>query len=102
MHDNRAIRGKLYITNFRIYFRSDDLYQLNQHQPHFIIIDLPLGLINKIEKVGHQSSKHVNFYGIVINCKVNKILLNNNYFIKKYCDKFYEIYVLFFVYLFNL
>lgn len=69
MPDNRAIRGRLYITNFRIYFKSDDMYQINQYQSHFIIIDLPLGLINRIEKVGHQSSKNVNFYGIVINCK---------------------------------
>lgn len=69
MPDNRAIRGRLYITNFRIYFKSDDMYQINQYQSHFIIIDLPLGLINRIEKVGHQSSKTVNFYGIVVNCK---------------------------------
>lgn len=69
MPDNRAIRGKLYITNFRIFFKSDDLYQIDQYQSHFIIIDLPMGLINRIEKVGHQSSKNVNFYGLLISCK---------------------------------
>jgi hypothetical protein len=40
-----------------------------------LIIDLPLGLINRIEKIGHQSSKHTNFYGILISCKVNKLML---------------------------
>ena len=40
------------------------------YQSHFIIIDLPLGLINRIEKIGHQSSKN-NFYGLLISCKVS-------------------------------
>jgi len=71
MPDNRAICGKLYITNFRLFFKSDDLYQINQYQSTFIIIDLPLGLINRIEKVGHHSSKTVNFYGLIISCKVS-------------------------------
>ena len=46
---------------------------MNVDQPNFITIDLPLGLINRVEKIGHQSSKHTNFYGFLITCKV-KIL----------------------------
>lgn len=67
--DNRVINGKLYITNFRLHFKSNELHQISSDQPCFIIIDLPLGLINRIEKIGHQSSKHVNFYGLSISCK---------------------------------
>lgn len=91
MPDNRGIRGKLFISNFRLYFRSDvriylfklskyidkkmkllclkESYSFNNYHSN-IIIDLPLGLINRIEKIGHQSSKQVNFYGILISCKV--------------------------------
>jgi myotubularin-related protein 1/2 len=59
--DNRGVRGRLHISNFRLYFRSAD--ELN------IIIDLPLGLINRIEKIGHQSARQTNFYGFLISCK---------------------------------
>jgi hypothetical protein len=38
------------------------------NKPH-IIIDLPLGFINRIEKLGHQSVKQNNFYGLIISCK---------------------------------
>ena len=59
--DNRGVRGRLFISNFRVYFRSAD--ELN------IIIDLPLGLISRIEKIGHQSARQTNFYGFLISCK---------------------------------
>ena len=41
---------------------------MSQNQTN-IIIDLPLGLINRIEKVGHKPS-----YGLYISCKVNIIV----------------------------
>lgn len=81
--DNRVINGRLYITNFRLFFKSIDQHQISNDQPNFIIIDLPLGLINRIEKIGHQSSKHVNFYGLSISCKVIFIKI---LFIKDFLD----------------
>lgn len=68
MPDNRAIRGKLYITNFRLYFLSDD-FRSTSTQTRFII-DNPLGLIQKVEKIGNTaSSKSSNPYGLLITCK---------------------------------
>lgn len=65
MPDDRGIRGKLFITNYRLYFKSDEL----QIYQSYLIINLPLGLIHRIEKIGHQSTKKSNFYGLLINCK---------------------------------
>ena len=55
-----------------LFVKLKQIYQLNQYQANFVIIDLPLALINRIEKIGHQSSKNVNFYGLVISCKVSR------------------------------
>jgi len=62
--DNRTLRGKMNITKFRLYFQSDEKQNSN-----YFIINLPLGNINRVEKIGHQSSKQQNNYGIVISCK---------------------------------
>ena len=62
--DNRGVRGRLYITNFRLYFRSSAHDDLSP-----VIIDLPLGLIHRVEKIGHQSVKQSNLYGLLVTCK---------------------------------
>ncbi|XP_003747234.1 myotubularin-related protein 2 [Galendromus occidentalis] len=57
-HD--PIRGTLYVTNYKLYFKSvDPIY----------VLDVPLGVISRIEKIGYHSSKQENAYGIEVVCK---------------------------------
>ncbi|KAF7271917.1 phosphatidylinositol-3-phosphate phosphatase isoform X1 [Rhynchophorus ferrugineus] len=53
-------RGVLTVTNYKLYFRPSDSSN---------IIDVPLGVISRIEKVGGASSRGENAYGIEIFCK---------------------------------
>ena len=53
--------GHLFVTNFKLYFRSTDRTPL--------LIYLPLGTISKIEKFGGTKTKGDNAYGIHIVCK---------------------------------
>ncbi|XP_007664017.3 myotubularin isoform X2 [Ornithorhynchus anatinus] len=59
---NGPIKGKLYITNYRLYLRS-----LEMDPP--VILDVPLGVIARIEKMGGASSRGENSYGLDITCK---------------------------------
>lgn len=56
------IRGTLTITNYKLHFRSID------REPPYIV-DMPLGVVSRIEKVGGASSRGENSYGIEIFCK---------------------------------
>ncbi|KAG1658002.1 Myotubularin-related protein 2 [Nymphon striatum] len=56
------IRGTLYVTNYKLYFRSTD------RDPAFIL-DVPLGVVSRIEKVGGATSRGENSYGIELFCK---------------------------------
>ena len=56
------VRGSLYVTNYKLYFRNHD-------PENCIIIELPLCTVNRIEKVGGASSKGENSYGIELICK---------------------------------
>ncbi|KAK2165234.1 hypothetical protein LSH36_53g07021 [Paralvinella palmiformis] len=58
-----SVRGKLYITNYRLYFKTS-----GDREPP-CILDVPLGVISRVEKVGGASSKKENSYGIEIFCK---------------------------------
>lgn len=57
---NVAVRGSLYITNYKLYFRSSD---------GLSILDVPLCTISRIEKWGGVTSKGENSYGIELICK---------------------------------
>lgn len=57
------VRGKLYITNYKLYFKTT-----GDREP-FYTLDVPLGVISRVEKVGGASSKKENSYGIEIFCK---------------------------------
>lgn len=57
--------GVLVITNYRLYFRS--LPQREAELP--IVVDIPLGTISKVEKIGGATSRRENAYGIEISCK---------------------------------
>ncbi|XP_075151352.1 phosphatidylinositol-3-phosphate phosphatase [Haematobia irritans] len=57
--------GALTITNYRLYFRS---LPLRDHEPP-VVVDVPLGVIARVEKIGGASSRGENSYGIEIFCK---------------------------------
>lgn len=57
--------GTLYITNYRLFFQSR---QVNDRDPP-IIVDVALGAISRVEKIGGASSRGENSYGIEIFCK---------------------------------
>lgn len=56
------VRGTLTVTNYKLYLRSID-----QNPP--VILDVPLGVISRIEKVGGFRSQGENSYGIELFCK---------------------------------
>ncbi|CAG9836926.1 unnamed protein product [Diabrotica balteata] len=55
-------RGILTVTNYKLYFRSGEKDMPN-------IIEVALGVVTRIEKVGGASSRGENAYGIEIFCK---------------------------------
>lgn len=56
-------RGVLTVTNYKLYFRSVD------KEAPLNVIDVPLGVVSRIEKVGGASSRGENAYGIEVFCK---------------------------------
>ncbi|XP_073214470.1 myotubularin isoform X4 [Lepidochelys kempii] len=59
---NGAVKGRLYVTNYRLYLRSVEIDPV-------VILDVPLGVIARIEKMGGASSRGENSYGLDITCK---------------------------------
>uniref|UniRef100_A0A673G7N6 Myotubularin n=3 Tax=Sinocyclocheilus rhinocerous TaxID=307959 RepID=A0A673G7N6_9TELE len=59
---NAAVKGKVFITNYRLYFKNTD-----SETP--VILDVPLGVISRVEKMGGASSRGENSYGLEITCK---------------------------------
>ncbi|XP_043377649.1 myotubularin isoform X2 [Chelonia mydas] len=59
---NGAVKGRLYVTNYRLYLRSVEIDPV-------VILDVPLGAIARIEKMGGASSRGENSYGLDITCK---------------------------------
>ncbi|XP_074651370.1 phosphatidylinositol-3,5-bisphosphate 3-phosphatase MTMR2-like [Tubulanus polymorphus] len=55
-------KGTLSVTNYKLYFRSTD------REPA-LILDVPLGVVSRVEKVGGAMSRGENSYGIEIFCK---------------------------------
>ncbi|XP_016839990.1 myotubularin-related protein 2 isoform X1 [Nasonia vitripennis] len=55
-------RGVLSVTNYKLHFRSID-----RETPY--VVEMPLGVVSRIEKVGGASSRGENSYGIEIFCK---------------------------------
>ncbi|KAI4892369.1 hypothetical protein NFI96_023305 [Prochilodus magdalenae] len=108
---NGALKGKVFITNFRLYFKSTDMVSVSVsiailkdrtgcpysslfqwlvlllQQMVFpylgdflsyqyglestVTLDVPLGVISRIEKMGGASSRGENSYGLDITCKVD-------------------------------
>uniref|UniRef100_A0AAQ4PMS2 Myotubularin n=1 Tax=Gasterosteus aculeatus aculeatus TaxID=481459 RepID=A0AAQ4PMS2_GASAC len=59
---NRAVKGKVLITNYRLYFKSSEADVV-------MALDVPLGAICRVEKMGGASSRGENSYGLEITCK---------------------------------
>ncbi|XP_006632800.1 myotubularin isoform X1 [Lepisosteus oculatus] len=59
---NGAVKGKVFITNYRLFFRSIEV------DPP-VTLDVPLGAISRVEKMGGASSRGENSYGLDITCK---------------------------------
>ncbi|XP_068457311.1 myotubularin-related protein 2 isoform X1 [Clinocottus analis] len=55
-----ALRGSVIVTNYRLFFRSMD------REPAFVL-DLPLGVVSRVEKIGSASNRGDVSYGLV--CK---------------------------------
>jgi len=67
-----ALKGTLKITNYRLFFRPDD-------SP--LILDVPLGFVSKVEKIGRARTSAEGNYGLDIICKDVrniKFFLNKN------------------------
>ncbi|XP_056431555.1 myotubularin [Gadus chalcogrammus] len=58
---NGALKGKVFITNYRLFFKSTEAEALT--------LDVPLGVISRVEKMGGASSRGENSYGLDITCK---------------------------------
>ncbi|UYV64126.1 MTMR2 [Cordylochernes scorpioides] len=56
------VRGTLWVTNYKLYFKSTD------RDPPFIL-DVPLGVVSRVEKVGGATSRGENSYGIELFCQ---------------------------------
>ncbi|XP_056156352.1 myotubularin [Lampris incognitus] len=57
-----ALKGKVFITNYRLYFKSSD-------EDSAVALNVPLGAISRVEKMGGASSRGENSYGLDIACK---------------------------------
>ncbi|KTF82048.1 hypothetical protein cypCar_00012217 [Cyprinus carpio] len=73
---NAAVKGKVFITNYRLYFKNTDSYistykivvtSCLKETP--VTLDVPLGVISRVEKMGGASSRGENSYGLEITCK---------------------------------
>lgn len=83
---NQKIAGKFCLTNFRFYFKSDDYYKdpsIEEQKgeptdeylmPEYLVEDVPLGLIQKIEKISSQLNS-IDFLGFSVICKNGQRLI---------------------------
>ena len=58
-----TVKGTMTVTNYKLYFRSGS----QDNNP--LILDVPLGFVSRVEKVGGQRSSGDSAYGLEIYCK---------------------------------
>ncbi len=84
-------RGELIVTKYRLIFVTKSPDPIQVWQKIFflfieffcifqskILVDVPIGMISQIEKIGGQTRSNINdgaAYGIEINCKVKKFIV---------------------------
>ncbi|XP_051564508.1 myotubularin isoform X4 [Myxocyprinus asiaticus] len=59
---NGALKGKVFISNYRLCFKSTET-----ETP--VTLNMPLGVISRVEKMGGATSRGENSYGLDITCK---------------------------------
>ncbi len=57
-----AMKGSLTVTNYKLFFSS-------AYRDCPLVLDVPLGFVSRVEKVGGQRSSGENAYGLEIFCK---------------------------------
>ncbi|KAL5488677.1 hypothetical protein EMCRGX_G017654 [Ephydatia muelleri] len=67
-HFEGAQIGTLYITDYKLYFKS------SKSQDNPLILDVPLGAISHVEKMGRSRAKGENAYGLQVFCKDLRVL----------------------------
>lgn len=90
--NSQKVKGKFYLSNFRFYFKSDEPQKPKDNQTTSVlsepttsistvyvhlILDVPLGLIQRIEKLYfYNNTNQLNeFIGLLIDCKVRSFIL---------------------------
>ena len=58
-----TVKGTMTVTNYKLYFRS------GSQDSNPLILDVPLGFVSRVEKVGGQRSSGDSAYGLEIYCK---------------------------------
>ncbi|XP_051506911.1 myotubularin-like isoform X3 [Myxocyprinus asiaticus] len=59
---NGALKGKVFITNYRLCFKCTETETT-------VTLNIPLGVISRVEKMGGATSRGENSYGLDITCK---------------------------------
>ena len=62
--------GSLYITNYKMYFKSTSSEEKSDEA---YILNVPLGVISHVEKIGRSRSRGENAYGLEVYCKVKEL-----------------------------
>ncbi len=57
-----AMKGSLAVTNYKLFFRA-------VYRDCPLVLDVPLGFVSRVEKVGGQRTSGENAYGLEIYCK---------------------------------
>ena len=58
-----TVKGTMTVTNYKLFFRS------GKQDSNPLILDVPLGFVSRVEKVGGQRSSGDSAYGLEIYCK---------------------------------
>ncbi|KAJ8028352.1 Myotubularin-related protein 2 [Holothuria leucospilota] len=56
------VKGNLYVTNYKLFFQGTERHSK-------FVLDVPVGTIYRVEKVGGQTSRGENSYGLEVFCK---------------------------------
>lgn len=62
------LTGGLYITNYKLYFKTTPPSDEKTDETTFVL-NVPLGAISHVEKIGRSRSKGENAYGLEVFCK---------------------------------
>lgn len=58
-----TVKGTMTVTNYKLFFRSGN------QDSNPLILDVPLGIVSRVEKVGGQRTAGDSAYGLEVYCK---------------------------------